>query len=92
MSDTHKVSVIVVTHNVSKHIVSCLRSVLGPRSVVIDKVIVVDNASSDGTVDLAEKHFSSDPKTEIIELRKNVGYPLACNIGVTHVNRSLPCL
>jgi len=85
MDKTHKISVIVVTHNARRYIVPCLRSVLDSRGVIVDRVVVVDNASSDDTVDLVERHFSSDPRVKVVRLRRNVGYPLACNIGVTHV-------
>jgi len=81
-----KVSIVIITHNAERYIVPCLRSVLGSRGVVIDKIVIVDNASNDTTLNLINRYFSFDSRIEVLKLHRNVGYPLACNIGVAHVN------
>ncbi len=80
------ISVVIVTYNAERYIISCLRSILGSRNVVIVRVVVVDNASSDDTLDIVERHFGSDPRVQVVRLRRNVGFPLACNIGAAHVD------
>lgn len=92
MSKDCKVSIVIVTYNASKYVVPCIRSVLTPHGVTVDEVIVVDNASSDGTVHLVEKCFGTDPRIKMIELRKNVGFPLACNIGVVNAGNEFVVL
>ena len=82
MSEKYLVSVVLVTYNADKHIVPCLKSVLSSRGVVVDEVIVVDNASSDDTVPFIEEYFGADPRVKVVRLHKNLGFPLACNIGV----------
>lgn len=43
------------------------------------QVILVDNASSDGSADVAE---SINPRVEIVRMPVNVGFPRACNAGL----------
>lgn len=68
------VSVIVVTHNSEKDISLCLDSVGDQR-----QVIVVDNASTDGTVEIVESRF---PKATLIRNRTNRGFGAANNQGL----------
>jgi GT2 family glycosyltransferase len=43
--------------------------------------VVVDNASTDGSVDEIEASFGSDPRIKIVKNRENVGHAEGCNIG-----------
>jgi len=73
-------SVIIVTYNSADVIGECLRSVYsaGPYSNV--EVIVVDNASTDGTVENIAKSF---PEIQVIANRENIGFARAVNQGVS---------
>jgi GT2 family glycosyltransferase len=76
------VAVIVVNSNGGELLLRALRAVaaqtLPPR-----RVVVVDNASSDGSVDgLEQRH----PVVEVIRLERNVGFGAANNIGVQTVS------
>ena len=66
--------VVVVTCNSASYIEGCLRSI--PCDVF--PTIVVDNASSDATLDIVRRTF---PQVTIVENGKNLGYGPACNIG-----------
>jgi N-acetylglucosaminyl-diphospho-decaprenol L-rhamnosyltransferase len=67
--------VIVVTHNATSHLDRCLDTVAqGPH-----EVIVVDNASTDGTRELVRERF---PSVRLIELPENVGFGAANNVGM----------
>jgi len=87
-----RVSIVIVTYNAEKYITKCLESILASRGVEIDKIIVVDNASNDNTTKLLKERFGNDSKIKVIELCKNIGFPLACNIGVAHANTDLVVL
>lgn len=56
----------------------CLSSVLMNDPL---EVIVVDNGSTDGTVELIEKEF---PKVKLIKSPRNLGYGGGNNLGVIH--------
>jgi GT2 family glycosyltransferase len=71
------VSFVVVTYNNVLTIRECLRSVLDQVDVGLE-LIVVDNASSDGTVEILRGEFSS---WRIVANRTNLGFASACNLG-----------
>ncbi len=70
-----KLTIVIVSFNSAKIIFSCLEKIEFSKY----RVILVDNASSDKTIEIVEKHF---PKVEIIKSSKNIGYGRANNIGL----------
>lgn len=75
-SKTPMVSVVVVTYDSAGCIAECLRSVR--RELPDAELVVVDNASRDGTVDLVAAAMDG---VRLIELDENVGFGRACNAG-----------
>lgn len=71
-------SIIVLTYNSSKIIESCLNRLNFDRY----QVIVVDNASSDNSVEIVSNKF---PKAQIIKLDKNIGYGRGNNVALRQV-------
>lgn len=74
-----KVFVIIVTYNGIKWIDECLKSVL--NSSIPLSVIVVDNKSTDGTVDYIKTNFSN---VLLFEQNINLGFGKANNIGLSY--------
>jgi GT2 family glycosyltransferase len=80
-------SVVVLTYNSMKTIQTCLNSVL-PTLGVDDELILVDNASQDGTPEylrqIADVLRVSDGKfrLEVILNSENTGFSRGCNIGI----------
>jgi GT2 family glycosyltransferase len=73
------VTVVIVSHNSRGDLERSLPAVLaGERHV-----IVVDNASTDGTPRLLRERF---PDVELVELGENVGYGAACNEGIARAS------
>lgn len=72
------ISVIIVNYNVKHYISQCLRSV--ERSILSgeSEIIVVDNASSDGSADYIESLF---PKVKLIRAKENLGFAKANNLA-----------
>ena len=78
-SDTPHISVIIVTHNSLPALKDCLAALL--RSKVDDvtfEIVVVDNASTDGSADEAERIV---PDATVLRLKDNRGFASACNAG-----------
>lgn len=73
-----KLSVIIVTWNAAKDIGDCLHSLLRAISPG-SEVFVVDNNSSDATVDLVRTHF---PAVALVENKHNKGFAAAINQGL----------
>jgi GT2 family glycosyltransferase/glycosyltransferase involved in cell wall biosynthesis len=76
---TSDVAVIIPNWNGKQHLVSCLTSL---RQLDADgpspRILLVDNGSTDGSVQLVRKRF---PEVELALLDENVGFARACNLG-----------
>ncbi len=71
------VSAVVVNFNGAGHIEACLESLAG-QTRRPESVVVVDNASSDGSPEIVAREF---PWVKVIASRRNLGYAAACNLG-----------
>ena len=78
MSDRPLVSVTVVTYNSGRFIRRCLESVLEQRHQPLE-VIVIDNASTDGTCDILE-HF--EQRCLVVYNEENIGFAGAQNQAI----------
>ncbi|MFH1229164.1 MAG: glycosyltransferase family 2 protein [Candidatus Aenigmatarchaeota archaeon] len=74
------VSVIFVNYNGKEHIKTCLSS-LYKQTMKDFEVVLVDNRSTDGSVEFVRKNF---PKVRVVENKENVGFAEGNNIGVRH--------
>ena len=74
-------SVIVVSWNSRDELPECLICLTRAAKRLNRKtqVILVDNASSDGSADMTEKMY---PWVQIVRMPTNVGFPRACNVGL----------
>ena len=73
-----KVKVVIVTHNGMKWIDTCLKSLL--NSSIPVSIIVVDNCSSDSTIEFIKANFQD---VSLLEQNKNIGFGKANNIGIS---------
>ncbi len=73
-----KIITIVVTYNGAYWIEKCISSLIN-SDVKDHHIIVIDNCSSDNTIDLIEEKFSV---VELIKNTKNLGFGKANNIGL----------
>jgi GT2 family glycosyltransferase len=76
MSDAPDLSVLIVTWNVRAHVLACLRSIEADRYAPRLEVILVDNASEDGTAAAVVDAF---PAVRVLANRQNIGFPRANN-------------
>ena len=77
-----QLSVVVVSYNTVDVLRECLKSVWGDVGEGDPEVLVVDNASSDGSPEMVYKEF---PRAELIRNRQNMGFAKANNqaIGIS---------
>jgi GT2 family glycosyltransferase len=54
----------------------------------VSEVLVVDNASTDLSLELCAQHFPEEPKLRIIRSAVNLGFAAACNIGIAQARES----
>jgi len=77
-----KASIIVTSYNYSRYIERCLRSCLS-QNYASDayEVVVVDDASTDDTIEILKK-FETFPNLRYIINAENVGVAEAANVGI----------
>ena len=76
MQQPPKLSVLIVTWNVRELLDACLDALQREVQGVAHEVIIVDNASSDGTVTMLRERY---PDVRVVANAENVGFPLANN-------------
>jgi GT2 family glycosyltransferase len=74
-----RVSVLIVSHNCVGPLVTCLSSLEAERDTLPIEVIVVDNASDDGTVQAVAERFDW---VQLIANRENTGFAHASNQAI----------
>ncbi len=78
-----KCDLVIISFNTRKLVAECIDSAISTSADYIDKIIVVDNNSSDDTVEFLCKNY---PRAEVICNSDNLGYSKAVNIGVSRCN------
>src|SRR5687767_1774856 len=73
-----KISVVIVNYN-GRHLLGELLASLARQTRPAEEVIIVDNASSDGSVSYLQESF---PWVKVIGLNENTGFAEGNNIGV----------
>lgn len=79
MRESPLISVVVLNYNGRQHLEACFRSLQKldyPQERL--ELILVDNASTDGSIGFMAKHF---PEVRIIQNQSNVGFAKGNNIG-----------
>jgi GT2 family glycosyltransferase len=66
-----------VNYNAGNFLIECVRAAL-PQ---VDEILVVDNASTDGSLDMLSHHFPNESRLKVVRNDKNLGFASACNIG-----------
>lgn len=78
-----KLSIVIVNYNTASLLKKCLETVYNALDFADlarqEEVIVVDNASTDGTTDMLEKNF---PTVKIIKNSQNLGFAKGNNQGI----------
>lgn len=72
-----KVSVIIVNYN-GRHLLGALLESLAHQTLPADEIILVDNASVDGSVDYMRQHF---PQVTVVPMPTNTGFAGGNNVG-----------
>ncbi len=72
-------SIVIVSYNTREDLARCLQSLRSAPPTAPSEVIVVDNASRDGSAALVRMQF---PEVRLVESRVNVGFAQATNLGI----------
>lgn len=75
----HNISVIIVSWNACNYLRKCLLTIAATGSSCVKEVIVVDNASTDGSPEMVAAEF---PAVTLIQTGQNLGFARANNVGL----------
>ena len=81
MEQNHKISIIVPAYNVEKYISQCLESLVNQTYKNIE-IIVINDGSTDGTLNIIQKYESEDKRFHIIN-QDNCGPSESRNLGIS---------
>lgn len=82
-------SVIIVSWNAKEYLQKCVASIIRETGNYEKEVIVVDNASTDGSAELIKEQFQ---QVNLICNDVNLGFAKANNIGIKQAGESMSCL
>jgi GT2 family glycosyltransferase len=82
-------AIVIVSHNTRADLDRCLRSLHENAPKVSHEIVVVDNASSDGTPELVQRQW---PAVRLIEPGQNVGFARGSNLGIRDTRSALVLL
>lgn len=73
------VSIVIVSYNARRELEGCLDSLDAHPPRLATEVVVVDNASPDGSAEVAERRA---PRVRLIRQARNAGFAAANNVGI----------
>jgi len=85
---TTKVSLIVINYNGRDFVVNCLKALEGQLLKEFE-IVLIDNGSSDNSVDEIERFLKASPlisSVKLISLNNNVGFAGGCLEGLRHAH------
>src|SRR5690242_3585385 len=74
-----KLSIVIVTWNCKAFLQECMESIASFRRDPETEIIIVDNASVDGTPQLVRESY---PEAVLIASDENLGFPKGNNVGI----------
>lgn len=78
-TDSRDIAAVVVTHQSASTLDACLQRLRDAEGVA--QIRVVDNASTDDTLDIVLRHATADARVHFIANPDNPGFAVACNQG-----------
>jgi GT2 family glycosyltransferase len=84
-----RLSIVIVSYNARADLERCLESLTVHPPAVSHEIVVVDNASTDGSVDAVRRRW---PAVRAIEAGRNAGFAAANNIGIRRSSGELVLL
>src|SRR5436309_12494015 len=70
------ISILIVSFNTAPELVACLESLARCTAALPHEIIVVDNGSTDGSVEAVRKRF---PAVQLVTNQENLGFSKASN-------------
>jgi hypothetical protein len=79
MTSSPTLSIVIVNYNAQAHLENCLASLTSSPPAIPHDIVVVDNASTDGSVQAVRTRW---PRIAVIEQPSNTGFAAGNNVGI----------
>jgi GT2 family glycosyltransferase len=83
--NTMDLSIIILNYNTKELTIECINSIVAQYKEELEKgifeIILVDNASNDGSVESLSKLKTKIANFQLIESKENLGFSKGCNLG-----------
>ena len=79
-------AILIVSYNAKRDLENCVRSLHEHPPLLAHEVVVIDNASNDGSAEAVRSQF---PAVRVIPLNANVGFARANNEGIRQTTSEL---
>lgn len=73
------IDIVVVNWNAGRQVLDCVNSIFSSEDAVVKKIVIVDNLSTDGSLEPILELDNS--KLKVIKNNENFGFAKGCNIG-----------
>ena len=73
---------VILNYNLYKETMACVQSIYEYIDTESFKIIIVDNASPNGTGNKLYEYYFNDDIVEVIQLRENIGFARGNNVGI----------
>ncbi len=77
-------SVVIVSFNTEEVLKNCLDSIYKHTVGVTFEVVIVDNASKDGSLKMVKQYQKKHSNLKLVELKTNIGFGAGNNVGVNN--------
>ena len=82
-------AIVIVSHNTKNDLENCLHSLHDHAPRASHEIVVIDNASRDGSVNAVRSRW---PDVRVVALTANVGFAAATNVGIRETQSELVLL
>jgi GT2 family glycosyltransferase len=83
------ISILIVSWNSRAYLEGCLESIRSAKPSCVEEIIVVDNASTDGSPEMVEQRYA---EVRLIRAGANLGFAKGNNLAIRHARGSLLAL
>ena len=83
-------TVIVPVYNTEKYVGECLDSILAQKTTFSMELVVVNDGSTDGSLDVIRQHVRGDSRARLID-QPNMGFSGARNVAIDHARGESLC-
>lgn len=85
------ISIVIANYNGQKYLKTCLTSLL-KSSIKKYEVIVIDNNSTDSSIEIVKGFQKKDKRIKILKNKVNIGVPASRNRAISHCNGEIVIL